>query len=134
MQRGPSTSGPGAAQGTSPRVLDLGWGRIETEAGTFRDGKLWPGGGRGWDWRETGTHHDPGVQAADLGEVLDHGPEVVVVGCGQQGRLGVPQEAVDAVRGAGVELEVHRSQEAVRRYNELVDRGRRVGALLHSTC
>ena len=27
--------------------------------GDGKDFKLWPGGGRAWDWRETGTHHRP---------------------------------------------------------------------------
>ena len=40
----------------SPRVVVLAWGKIEVEgAGTFRDAKLFPGGAREWDWRETGT-------------------------------------------------------------------------------
>ena len=33
-------------------------GKIEVEGtGTLRDAKLFPGGAREWDWRETGTEH-----------------------------------------------------------------------------
>ena len=28
--------------------------------------KLYPGGARAWDWRETGTRHRPGIQPADI--------------------------------------------------------------------
>lgn len=118
----------------SPRVLSLSWGSVETEAGTFRDAKLWPGGGRGWDWDETGTHHEPGVQVADVEELVDHGARVVVLSRGQQGRLGVPDETVAMLEEAGAAVEVHETQRAVDRHNELVDAGRAVGTLLHSTC
>lgn len=118
----------------TPRVLSLSWGSVETGAGTFRDAKLWPGGGRGWDWTETGTHHSPGVQVADVQELVDNGARVVVLSRGQQGRLGVPDATVAMLHEEGVDVEVHRTQAAVERVNQLVDEGRAVGALLHSTC
>lgn len=118
----------------TPRVLSLAWGSVETEAGTFRDAKLWPGGGRGWDWNETGTHHEPGVQVADVAELVDHGAEVVVLSRGQQGRLRVPAQTVTMLEDAGAEVEVLDTADAVARHNELVDQERAVGTLLHSTC
>ena len=132
MTTGAATGEGGSA--TSPEVLELSWGSVETAAGTFRDAKLWPGGGRGWDWNETGTHHDPGVQFADAGELLEHGAEVVVLSRGQQGRLRVPEETVAALEDAGATVEVHDTATAVTRYNELAAGGCAVGALLHSTC
>ena len=45
----------------SPRISTISWGRMEVEGvGEAKDFKLWPGGGRPWDWNETGTRHDPG--------------------------------------------------------------------------
>ncbi len=62
----------------SPRITRLSWGHLEIEgAHAFRDAKLYPGGAREWDWRETGTHHVPGIQPADVAELLDHGAEVL---------------------------------------------------------
>jgi hypothetical protein len=61
--------------GHPPRITHLSWGRIEVEGGrTFKDAKLWPGGVREWDWNETGTRHRPGVQPADVEELLDLRP------------------------------------------------------------
>ena len=34
--------------------------------GEGKDFKLYPGGGRKWDWTETGTQHQPGIQPADV--------------------------------------------------------------------
>jgi hypothetical protein len=119
---------------TSPLVRELDWGRVDTEAGAFRDAKLWPGGGRGWDWNETGTAHVPGIQPADVAEMLDHGATRVVLSQGHQRRLQVTEAALAAVAERGAHAEVLPTGEAVARYNELAAAGEPVGALLHSTC
>ena len=39
----------------SPKILSHAWGKLEIEGfGQFKDVKLYPGGERLWDWRETG--------------------------------------------------------------------------------
>ncbi len=63
----------------SPRITHMSWGRLEVGGKSFKDAKLYPGGAREWDWRETGTHHMPGIQPADLAELLEHGAEIVVL-------------------------------------------------------
>lgn len=118
----------------SPTIERLEWGTVHTEIGDFRDAKLWPGGGRDWDWNETGTHHSPGVQTTDVIELLDHGSRVVIIGRGQKERLRVTSEALDEIAERGAEAEVMESREAVGRYNDLVGEGAAVGALIHSTC
>ena len=56
----------------SPRISSISWGRMEVEGvGSAKDFKLWPGGGRPWDWNETGTRHEPGIQPADVEELLE---------------------------------------------------------------
>lgn len=121
-------------QPTSPRITALHWGRVDTEVGSFRDAKLWPGGARGWDWRETGTDHQPGIQPADVAELLAHHPVTVILSRGQHGRLGVMPETLETIRRAGAEVEVLDTPEAVARYNELAAAGQPVAALIHSTC
>ena len=88
--------------GRSPRITHLSWGRIEVEGGrSFKDAKLWPGGGRAWDWKETGTRHRPGVQPADVEELLAHGAEVVVLSKGILEALQVcPKPWSSSSRGA----------------------------------
>jgi hypothetical protein len=47
----------------SPKITHISWGRMEVDdLGTGKDFKLYPGGGRAWDWNETGTQHVPGVE------------------------------------------------------------------------
>lgn len=119
----------------SPRVLDLSWGRIEVEGCTapYKDAMLFPGGSREWDWNETGTSHQPGIQPADIEDLLEHGAKVVVLGCGMYERLGVCPETLALLEERGIEVHVHQSKEAVRIYNELSEK-EAVGALVHTTC
>jgi hypothetical protein len=70
-------------------------GGLETDGGRwFKDAKLFPGGAREWDWRETGTGHVPGIQPGDIQELLDHGATVLVLSQGMWGRLGVCPETL----------------------------------------
>ncbi|WP_329109886.1 Mth938-like domain-containing protein [Micromonospora sp. NBC_01699] len=118
----------------SPLVTAISWGEIKVEGlGTVKDAKLYPGGGRAWDWSETGTGHSPGIQPADVAEIVDNGATVVVLGVGMEQRLGVMVETLDLLRSRGVAVHVRESSEAVRMYNELAA-SVAVGALLHSTC
>jgi hypothetical protein len=102
--------------------------------GAMKDAKLWPGGGRAWDWGETGTRHEPGIQPADVDELLAHGAGVVVLSRGQDQQLLTAPETLDLLRERGVEVHVEETRAAVQRYNELAEQGLPVGGLFHSTC
>ncbi|XP_041054714.1 mth938 domain-containing protein isoform X6 [Carcharodon carcharias] len=74
---------------SSPQIASISWGRMKVQdcATTYKDCKVWPGGSRTWDWRETGTDHYPGVQAADLEEVITKGIQTLVIGRGMSEAL-----------------------------------------------
>ena len=119
---------------SSPRIQSVSWGSIIVENGrSFRDAKLFPGGGREWSWNETGTDHTPGIQPADVEELLDNGASVVVLSEGFDGRLKVTSEALQMLKDRGVEVYVRQTEAAVKLYNELRDT-QTVGGLFHTTC
>jgi hypothetical protein len=120
----------------SPRITHISWGCLEVEGRTqpFKDAKLYPGGGRAWDWNETGTSHTPGIQPADVEELLEHGATVVVLSRGMNERLQVKPDTLQHLDEAGVEAHVLQTEAAVERYNELQSAGTPVGGLFHSTC
>lgn len=119
----------------SPKITASGWGRIEVDGGLgpFKDAKLYPGGAREWDWRETGTRHSPGVQPADVEELLERGATTVVLSLGVWKRLGVCEETKTYLERRGVRFEMLPTDRAIERYNELAE-AEPVGALVHSTC
>lgn len=119
----------------SPRIVRLEWGTVQVEGqdDEFKDVKVHPAGAREWDWNETGTHHAPGVQPADVEELLRHGAEVVILSRGMWKRLNVTPEAQTMLERRGVEYHVLPTKRAVEVYNEAA-RDRPAGALIHSTC
>lgn len=120
----------------SPRITHVSWGSlaIEDRDQPFKDAKLYPGGGRAWDWNETGTSHNPGIQPADVEELLEKGAEVIVLSRGMNQRLQVKSETLEMLETEGVETHVLQTGKAVERYNELQSQGEAVGGLFHSTC
>lgn len=133
-----SASANGVAVGEkakrSPRILAVAWGRIDVEGlGVVKDVKLYPGGGREWDWSETGMRHSPGIQPAEIEELLLHGAEVVVLSRGMDLQLQISQQALEFLEEKDVKMYVAETTEAVRIYNELVAT-QPVAGLFHSTC
>jgi hypothetical protein len=122
------------AKPDSPRISRLSWGRIEVEGHLpFKDAKIFPGGAREWDWRETGTRHVPGIQPADVQELIEHGARTVVLSQGVWERLQVCPETLDVLSGNDIQVEVLQTEAAVERFNELRE-NIAVGGLFHSTC
>jgi len=124
------------AAAASPRITHISWGCIEIEdrEQPFKDAKLYPGGARAWDWNETGTSHTPGIRPADVDELLEQGATTVVLSQGMNERLQVKAETLEHLEEAGIEVFVLPTDTAVERYNDLLDEGRAVGGLFHSTC
>lgn len=119
----------------TPKITHLSWGQIEVEGhGRFKDAKIYPGGAREWDWNETGTRHQPGIQPVDVQELLDQGARNVVLAKGINERLQVMPETVQMLREKGVDVEILQTEEAVRRFNELREEDAPVAGLFHSTC
>jgi hypothetical protein len=123
------------SKSTSPRIKHLSWGHIEVEGQVkpYKDAKLYPGGSREWDWRETGTQHVPGIQPADVEELLEHGATEIILSKGMYEQLHVCKETLDMLKEKGIPTHILQTKEAVRLYNELREK-KKVGGLFHSTC
>ncbi|KAM7179539.1 mth938 domain-containing protein isoform 2-T2 [Macrochelys suwanniensis] len=143
---------------SSPEIASLSWGQMMVKgcSTAYKDCKVWPGGSRTWDWRETGTNilcrtqeagitigmffslrsnlHSPGVQPADLEEVVKKGVKTLVIGRGMSEALQVPASTVDYLKKNGIDVLVLQTEKAVKEYNALVAQGVKVGGVFHSTC
>jgi hypothetical protein len=122
-------------QYSSPRIKDVSWGRLEVEGEPepYKDAKLFPGGSREWNWRETGTEHSPGIQLADVQELLDRGATILVLSRGMKKCLEVPRETLEFLKQKQIESHVLPTAEAVQLYNRLAEK-EPVGGLFHTTC
>lgn len=119
----------------SPRVTHFEWGRVDVDGfdAPFKDVKLFPGGAREWDWSETGTRHVPGIQPADVEELLEHGAAIVILSKGVQEQLQTCPETLQMLEARGIVAHVLQTERAIELYNQLCER-EKVGALIHSTC
>lgn len=119
-------------------ITHISWGRMEIALGgetlTFKDCKVWPGGAKAWDWRVTGTRHRPGIQPADIEEILAQGVEVMVLTRGMHLMLHTCPETEQWLRDRGIAYHIEETNRAVELFNRLMQQGRRVGGIFHSTC
>ena len=122
-------------QDRSPQITYVSWGRLEVEgkAKPYKDAKLFPGGSREWNWRERDTEHVPGIQPADVQELLDHRAKVVVLSRGMAECLRVSGETLDFLKEGRIEAHILPTTEAAELYNRLAKQGP-VGGLFHTTC
>ena len=81
-------------------------------------------------WRREGHR----LTQEDLKTVLADKPQILIIGTGYYGRMQVPDETLDALRIAGVEVRVARTSDAVDELNRLQRECASIVAALHLTC
>lgn len=79
-----------------------------------------------------GTSHRIGDWEVE--SLLRNGPELVIIGTGQEGMLRVDEGIGRKLRASGAEVKAMLTPEAVRLFNEETAEGRKVNALIHTTC
>ena len=122
-----------ASQSSSPPITHLKWGQIEVEGQRYKDAKLFPGGSREWDWRETRTQHRPGIQPADVTELLEKGALVLILSQGMWKMLQVCPQTLGLLKEKGIEVHILQTELAAKLDNQLRETYL-VGGLFHSTC
>lgn len=79
-----------------------------------------------------GTSHKIGDW--EIKELLKENPEIIVIGIGQNGAMEVDKEFVDDMRDRNIKAITANTPEAMKIYNEKIKQGKRVNALIHTTC
>lgn len=80
------------------------------------------------------TSHEIGEW--EIEELLSNNPEIIIIGTGQDGAMAPPRLSDFQNRGGGknIELIIEPTPKAIKTYNEQVKSGKRVNALIHTTC
>jgi len=79
-----------------------------------------------------GTTHQIGDWEVE--KLLRNKPEIIIIGNGQSGVLKVNDEVKQKLISAGVKLEILITPEAIKEFNKLYKEGKKVNALIHTTC
>ena len=74
----------------------------------------------------------------EVEELFNNSPEVIVIGTGWAGVLKISEELIrqlaEKSEKLGVELKILKTPKAVKEYNQLAEEGKKVNALIHTTC
>ncbi len=81
-------------------------------------------------WREEGHS----LSLGDLSWLLEKKPRLIIIGCGKNGIMTVPEKIEQELAERGFELKTAKTDEAVKMYNRAVKAGKDVGAGFHLTC
>ena len=82
-------------------------------------------------WRRNRGHS---VDTSDLREILDAGPDIVVIGTGASDRVQIDPDLSGSLKGRGIRLLAQPTKEAAETFNRLVSQGENVAAGFHLTC
>ena len=98
----------------SPQITHVSWGRLEVEgkAEPYKDAKLFFRRLKGVEL------HVPGIQPADVQELLDHGANVVVLSRGMAECLRVSGETLNFLKERRVEAHILPTTEAAELYKD----------------
>jgi len=114
-----------------PEIEDYRFGKVRVSGKEYRkdviilpDGKV-----RSW-WRKEGHR----LCLEDLEDVIQHSPEVIVIGTGAYGIMRVPEEVIKELSKRGIRIVVKKTRDACDHFNELIKTEKRVAAALHLTC
>lgn len=126
-----------------PFVTKIAWGEITVQEPngsltqyddrTGKDCILLPTGSKPWDWLKTGMHHKPGIQVADVQNLLNEA-DIFILSRGMDLVLEVMPETITFLKNNKKEVHTLQSEEAVALYNKLTQEGKKVVGLIHSTC
>lgn len=114
----------------APVIKEYEFGRINIDGDVYREDVIIFGDHvqSNW-WRQQGHS----LVLEDLESVLNDSPTILIVGCGAHGRMAVPESTLRQLDDRGIQVQTHRTAEAVQQYNRIRDE-RDVVAALHLTC
>ena len=133
-----------AASRSQPKIKTFQWGIIDIEydgeTKTYKDAIIKPDGAIEWNWKLDGTRHNPGITIAAVeNNRLYEKADIVILSRGVNKVLQTKKETeryVGELKEDGQidDFMILQSNEAVKKYEELVESGKKVSVLLHSTC
>ncbi len=81
-------------------------------------------------WRQDGHSLVP----EDLEDVVRQDPDRIILGTGAHGRMNVPEDTKRDLDEKGIDLEVHRTEQAIEEYNRQRTSSDNVAGAFHLTC
>jgi hypothetical protein len=113
------------------RIDSTSFGSITINGKEFRHDVIvsWNGEIKEWTLR---TRHFIGKE--EFASFAKDNPEVIVIGNGQYGACEVSEDFIKLAEEKGIELIIEETPCALKKFNELIENGKKVLAYMHVTC
>lgn len=84
--------------------------------------------------KETRTETRHLIAEKEFNELIAEEPELVIIGNGQYGDMEISDIVRDVAKKSGIKIVVLPTPEAIGKFNELINEGKKVVAYMHVTC
>ena len=74
------------------------------------------------------------IDKKEFSDFVKEKPEIIIIGNGQYGDCGVSDDFVKLAEEKGIEVIIKETPDAIKKFNELVETGKKVIAYIHVTC
>ena len=115
------------------KINDYSFGKITVDNKTYTsDVVMYPDKVDSKWWRKEGHY----LQPADLTDIINAKPDILIIGTGASGVMKVPEETLKFVKSKGIEVHTDITSRAVGLFNKLVSEkpNKKIIAALHLTC
>jgi len=79
-----------------------------------------------------GTGHRIDPEEIDL--LISNNPYAIIIGTGQNGVLKVDDFTKEKIKKQKIKLIIDKTPQAIKKFNQLIVEGKKVNALIHTTC
>ena len=111
-----------------PIIESYEFGRLIIDGKIYKDVVIYQGKISEWKWKE---HH--AFTMDDIKPILEE-IDVLILGTGASGFVEVKPDVIAFLETNNIKYVVAKSAKACARYNEFVKAGKKVAAIIHSTC
>lgn len=79
-----------------------------------------------------GTSH--AIDETEIEKLKENSPEIILIATGQRGVLKIPENQIKELEKSGAVVKHFITSVAVKEYNKLKEQGKKINALIHTTC
>lgn len=119
-----------------PKIDKVSWGKVKVNGKTYHQVLII---GDEVLERESDKLHELFGTTHRLGDwerekLVSGDPEIILIAAGWSGLVKIDEDFKNKLKEKKIELQVVLTPQVVKRYNQLVKEGKRVNALIHTTC
>lgn len=119
-----------------PKIEKVSWGKVKVDGQDYRQVLIV---GDEVLERESDKLHELFGTTHRLGDwekekLLSGNPKIILIASGWSGLVKIDEDFKNKLKEKRIELQVVLTPKIVRRYNQLIEEGKQVNALIHTTC